>query len=99
MASAEALAALLTAGVGVLTAAGAAARFLWDKIERRFERIEADLAECRKREIDSQERRGVQLTVIELLWREVERALPDSPVLARAKHLLDDLKKRVREYE
>lgn len=83
---------IITAGVAVLGAAGATGKFVWDKLERRFEAIDQALDECRQRELASQERRGVQLTVIELLWQEVKRHVPDSPVLVRAGRLLDDLK-------
>lgn len=86
------LAAVIVAGVGVLGPLGALGRFVWNKVERRFEHIEAELEHCRRREHESLERRAVQITVIELLWQEVRTSNPASLVLARAKKLLDGLK-------
>lgn len=81
---------------GLLTAVGAGGRFVWNKLERRFTSIEAQLQACRDRETESQERRTIQLTVIELLWLKVKEFDPSAPVLERAKHLLDELKERAR---
>ena len=85
------IAAILTAGAGALGAIGGGIRFAWNKIESRFQAVEArflaaeaELIHCREREAASVERRGTQLTVIELLWQEVQS-------------LLDDLKKKERE--
>lgn len=83
-------AALITA---VVTPLGGAIAFVWIKIETRFKSIEARLEECRLRELDSQRRSTVKLTVIELLWQEIERNGTDNPVLRRAKRLLDGLKR------
>ncbi len=92
-------------GGGFLLPAGGAIAFIWNKIEKRavareaknetrFARIEGDLAECRRREEESQQRRAIQLTVIELLWAKVKEFDPSAPVLERAKHLLDELKQK-----
>ncbi len=81
-------------GVSALAPLGAAGAFIWNKIEKRFGHIENQLEECETRERESLERRGVQLTVIELLWQEVKRLAPDAPILGRAKKLLDDLKEQ-----
>lgn len=83
---------LITALVGVLGALGAAARFVWNKLERRFTEIEAKLEECHKREQDSQHRRGILNLAIELLWQEVERLAPKSRALGRVRKHLDELK-------
>ena len=98
------IAAILTAGAGALGAIGGGIRFAWNKIESRFQAVEArclaaeaELIHCREREAASAERRGTQLTVIELLWQEVQRHNPGSVVLTRVKDLLDDLKKKERE--
>lgn len=91
------LAAIITALTGTAVSVGAAVRFVWGKVETRFAQIEAKLDECEKREDTDRERRAVQLTVIELLWREVEMSAPESPVLIRAKRLLDRLKTQQRE--
>lgn len=86
-------------GGGALATIGAGVKFIWDKIEARFTKIEAELAECRAREVaaiqrdaDSRERRAKQITVIELLWQKVKELDPGAAVLDRAKHLLDELK-------
>lgn len=86
-------AAIIVAVGGVLGALGGGIRFVWNKFEARFQKIEAQLEECHQREQAHHERRAVQLTVIELLWQEVKRLAPDTPVLDRAKRLLDGLKK------
>ena len=98
MSSGEIITAIVGSG-GVLTVLGAGAKFIWNKIEARFERIEKELAECRKRETaamareaDSRERRAMQITVIELLWAKVKEIAPCADVLERAKHILDELK-------
>jgi hypothetical protein len=88
---------LIIAGSTALATVGGGIAFVWNKVEKRFADIEAKLAECQAREEASNERRGVQLTVIELLWLELKRVAPDADVLGRAKKLLDDLKTRNRE--
>ena len=91
------IAGIITAIVAALTTLGAAGKFIWDKIEARFQAIDAELDHCRTRETKSIERRMVQLSVIEILWQEVVRHAPSSPALGRAKHLLDDLKQKDRD--
>lgn len=86
------LAGIIAALVPLLVALGAGVRFLWNKIEARFVAVETALDECHEREAKSQERRAVQLTVIEILWQEIQRIAPKSLVLKRAKHHLDELK-------
>ena len=83
---------LASAAVLVLGSIGGGARWMWLQIRGRFEAIDIELEHCRTRERDDQERRGIQLSVIEILWQEVERVAPGSTVLRRAKKLLDDLK-------
>lgn len=87
-------AAIITASVGVLTPLGGGAAFVWNRIEKRFTAIDQALDQCRAREHASEARRAVQLTVIELLWQEVERLAPGAKVLGRAKKLLDELKEK-----
>lgn len=84
---------------GALVTIGGGVKFIWAKIEARFTKIEAELIECRKREVaaaardaDNRERRAKQLTVIELLWQKVKDMDPTAAVLDRAKHLLDELR-------
>ena len=79
------MAGLITAIVAFIGALGATLRFVWNKIERRFEHIEAHLEQCRKG-------REVKTIVIELLWRGLEKLEPGSSELVRAKTLLDALK-------
>lgn len=81
--------------VGILTPIGTAIAFVWNKVEKRFTSIETKLEECQAREDASQERRGVLVTVAELLWSEVKRLSPSgtkSPTLNRARKLLDDIR-------
>jgi putative protein kinase ArgK-like GTPase of G3E family len=86
------LAGIIAAIVPLLALLGAGIRFLWNKIEARFVAVETALDECHEREARSHERRAVQLTVIEILWQEIQRIAPKSQVLVRAKHHLDELK-------
>lgn len=88
---------IITAGVAALGTLGGGIAWIWDKIDKRITSLETKVADCEAREDAGFERRSVQLTVIELLWQEVERIAPASPVLARAKKLLDDLKVQHRE--
>ena len=85
---------IITASLGGLGILGGAIKFVWAKVERRFTAIERELANCRSRELKSADRRSAQLIVIELLWQEVKRLAPGSPVLTRGKHLLDELKEK-----
>lgn len=89
-------AAIITAIIAIviplITALGAAVRWVWNKIETRFAAIEDQLEECRQREAESRERRAAQLTVIELLWLKVRELDPGAEVLKRAEQLLDKLK-------
>ncbi len=89
-----AIAEIITASGIALGTIGGGVAFIWNKVEQRFKHIEAQLLECQKRETESHERRGAQITVIELLWQELMRVAPDALVLKRAKKLLDDLKTR-----
>ena len=85
----ELIAGLIAAAVPV----GSGIGFVWHKLEKRFSSIEERLEECRLREIESQRRSQVKLTVIELLWQEIERNTPGNAVLRRARRLLDGLKR------
>jgi hypothetical protein len=95
--------AIVVAIIGIVvpffTLIGAAVRWVWVEIrgwlkrnEDRFAAIEAELEECRQREVESRERRMAQLTVIELLWLKVRELDPGAEVLKRAEHLLDKLR-------
>jgi hypothetical protein len=88
------LATILTAAGVSLPTIGGGIGFLWNKIEKRFAKIEGELEKCRARETAANKRGAVHLTVIELLWLEVTRQSPGKPnsTLARAKKLMDDLK-------
>lgn len=87
-----ALAEIITAGTVMAGTLGGGVAFVWSKVEDRFKRIEQALADCQKRETVAHSRRATHLTVIELLWQELQRLAPDSPTFARSKRLLDDLK-------
>lgn len=84
------IAAALGGVVAVATAAGAAIKFIWDKIEDRFEAIEKRLDECRDDRELSEKRRGVLITIIELLKQEFRHHLPESTALVRADELMDE---------
>lgn len=80
--------------VAILGSGGVAglAKWGWAKLEKRFTDIEADLEECKARELQSANRRAAWLASIELLWQEVERLAPTSRALVRAKKLMDEIK-------
>lgn len=82
---------LIVAIVGT-SGLGAAAKWVWVKLEKRFTDIEADLKECKERELHAAERRETWRATMELLWAELKRTSPKSPILARAKKLMDELK-------
>lgn len=92
------LASILTAFAGLVSAIIVGVKFAWNKIEtrsnaleQRIDAIDVELQKCRDRERTGAERETIQLTVIELLWSEVNRFDPTSSMLARAKRLLDKL--------
>ncbi len=76
---------------------GGGLRFLWNKVEKRFELIEGKLEACQERETASNQINAVQLTVIELLWNDLKKLQPKSGTLARAHKLLEDLKMLTKE--
>jgi hypothetical protein len=99
------IAAIITSIVGALGTVGAGIAWLSRRIDARFKKVEAELAECRAREtaatnrehrleVALRETAARHLTVIELLWQDVERRSRGAlnPVLVRARKLLDDLK-------
>lgn len=90
-------AAIITASTGVLTVSGGGIAFVWNKVEKGLHEVRTQLEECQKREAAHNTRAAAQLTVIELLWQEVDRrSRGDNPVLKRAGKLLDDLKEKER---
>ena len=94
MADTAGIIAAISGSSGVLVAVGTTGRFVWNKIERRFAAIDAELDECRKREKASQDRRIVHTTVIELMWQEIKRLSGNrkNATLSRAEKLLAALK-------
>lgn len=78
--------ALAAAVVSIGGAIGAVIRFIWNKIEKRFERIERALDECRDDRELSEKRHGILLTIIELLKQELRHHLPGH-MLVRADEL------------
>lgn len=86
------LAGIITASVGALALLGGGIKWLWTKIEARFERIEKDLAACRAREDRSDARRARMWTVIEILIEAIERLDPEDRLLHRAKDMVATIK-------
>jgi transposase len=82
---------------------GGAFVWIWNRIEARIaelkrdhaaavQKIEAEAERCEARERRSVERHGILVTVIELLWRAVERHDPAAPELKRGEILMDRYK-------
>lgn len=99
------IAAIITTGTSAVVALGGGIAWLWARVEKGFGEVKAELRACEEREADSARREvklemqlretsAKHLTVIELLWQEIERRSRGAPnaVLGRARKLLDDLK-------
>lgn len=86
------LAAIITSLCGALIPLGGGIAFIWNKLQARFEAIEAKLDACEQRDKANTERRAVHDTVIQLLADEIERIAPASTVLAQVRTLLSRLK-------
>jgi hypothetical protein len=84
---------IIAAATGLLSLAGGGIVFIWNKVEARFTHIEEELEKCRQREKEGQRLEAARVTVIELLWQEVLRYGSETPVLKRAKALLDEMKR------
>ena len=80
------------ASVAVLTAAGGAMKFVWNKVEQRFTKIENALAECRIDRETSEKRRGILITIVELLKQELVRYLPESPTLSQVENKMAEFR-------
>lgn len=91
----EHVGAVITAIVGLLAVLGGAVKWVADKLETRFTKIEAALDECRAREDASQERRHKRDLAIELLIQAIKTLHPASwndPSLEGAKVLLTEIR-------
>lgn len=84
--------ATLTALGVFLAVIGSGVKWLWDKIEARFEKIEAQLAECEARENRSDKRRVKMWRIIDILMDALEDVEPKNRMLNRARELLGSLK-------
>lgn len=73
---------------------GGGLKFVWNKVETRFQQIEAKLENCESRERVADRRGAINLAVIEIVCAEVERLSPvkPNPVLLRARAMLEGLK-------
>jgi hypothetical protein len=87
------LSAVLTAGSAILTTMGGGIAFVWRKVERNHRDVSARLETIRQSLDKCKGERGVQTTCIELLWAELARHNPATPVFDRVKKLLEDLKR------
>ena len=92
------LPALITAGTLALTSVGGGFVWVVTYVQGRFERIEKELRQCKRRELRQITTNSKQLIVIEMLWRECERLGDEASraVLKRSEKLLDDLKREAR---
>lgn len=93
-------AAIIGAIASTLGPAGLGIAWLWRRVEKGFKELKDELAECKKREMKAARqqrhdsvRNAKQLIVIELLWQVASRSKSATPVVARCKEHLDDLKR------
>jgi len=95
MADISEVSSIVSTGIAVAGFLGSGIVFLWGRVEFNNRKIQRELHKCHDREVKGRERRGILMTVIELLWQEVNHLLPqsgNSMVLDRAKKLLDGIK-------
>jgi len=78
---------LVPLGTLVSGAIGGLGKFVWDKVEARFVKIEADLGDCRSGEALSTERRANMSQRLELLAMATMRLDAHAPELVRCKEL------------
>ncbi len=83
---------IIPAVTAAIAALGGGGKFIWDKVEARFNQIEAELEKCREREDLAQERRSVLMQVNELFWHALHMADPNNWALKRAKELMGEVK-------
>lgn len=93
----ESIAPIIIALTGLLTAFGVGGKFVWTHLENRFVSIEKSLEACKEERSSDLERRGIMLTVIELLWAHVANHTPEHGVLKRSEKLLDQIKEMDRQ--
>ena len=74
--------------VALLGVIAGIAKFMWNKVEVRFLKIENKLEECDRERRKSETRRGILWTVVMLMKHELRRVVPDSPILADADCLI-----------
>lgn len=84
--------AIIVAATGTLGSLGVAGRFIYNKVETRFNQMEAQLLECAKRDRAGLEYRILSSTLIEVLYSELKRSRPRSGALNTARPLMVQLK-------
>lgn len=84
--------AIIVAATGALGSIGVAARFIYNKVEKRFSTMEAQLLECAKRDRAGLEYRILSSTLIDVLYGELKRGRPNSAALKTARPLMVQLK-------
>lgn len=84
---------MITALTAAMVPAGGAIAFLWNKIERRFAKLEGE-QEVTELHLEACRRAGaLKLTVIELLFQELRRVSPESWLLDRASDMLKEARR------
>jgi hypothetical protein len=86
------LPAIIVAASGTLGSLGVAGRFIYNKVESRFNHMEAQLQECAKRDRAGLEYRILSSTLIDVLYGELKRGRPNSAALKTARPLMVQLK-------
>ena len=83
---------LMSAVASMMVPIGGAIAFVWAKVEHSMRNIRREQRSMQRELLKCQRDRAVKLTVIELLWQVVVKHEPSSPILDRAKRLLDRIK-------
>lgn len=78
------------AAVALLGLIGGVIKFIWGKVEARFEHIEAVLEECRRDRELSDKRRSILITIIAVLKNEFRHHLPESTALTETDKLMEE---------
>ncbi len=79
---------ILVAATGLMALCGGGVRFVWKKVEIRFEEIEGKLEECQKRDLHKDKQLQAMGLALRLLVPEVQRLDPHNTTLSQVRSIL-----------